>query len=242
MVKKLRTMKYNRFATNVRYQARFASPQFQLPNVAAEVIEGFYNALNPRFTLNLSDLQSLGGHSYADVALRISLLSGKGQLEVRPDRFSTFFQDLRSDEELITVRDCVELSEDALATTLPDLEVLDRAIQLSFWLKCEGGPDAVTELLNQHGQRGLPIAKEDFGAQDFDHTLRVDLRNSDERWQVNFSFQKSVPGADLFFLVDSSYTEAGKYNSFEQRVEHITSLSLKMLKTLGLEPEGENVD
>lgn len=231
-------MHFKSHRINVNYQIEFVQPLFQLPSMAVQVIEAFYKTLNPRFSLQMSDLQSRSGTTYADVALIFNLFSGAGLLEIRPDKFSATFQNLRSEADLKKVRDCVELSEDTIRDLFPSLEVSRCLIRLSLWLQCEGGADAVNRILDKHGSAGFPIAKEDFGAQDLEYTLRAELKNVDERWQTGFTLQRSaISEAELFYGIDATYEAVGKYNSLEQRVEHTREMSLGLLATLGLEPE-----
>src|SRR5262245_4833454 len=71
----------------------YREPYLQLPGKAAEVLEGYYKALHPRYRIDLKDLQSLGGTSFGDLKFVISALAGRAKVEVTPAVMITEYRD-----------------------------------------------------------------------------------------------------------------------------------------------------
>ena len=225
------------YRVDIGYEIDFAQPVFELPTKAVQVLEAFYKCLSPRFPMGMSDLQSLGGVSYADIMLRINLSGANGAIAITAERLSASFTGLRSNDELKTVENCVTLSEDALNMALPELSVRARNIRVLSWLECEGGSDAVKRLLDKHGQAELPLAGVDLGADELNYRFGAELTNAGERWSAVISLEGSaIKQANLYFRLETNFLEDGKYDSLERRIEHTRDLYYRILKGFGLEP------
>ncbi len=155
-------MWYSTHRLDIGYGLTLAEPAFELPTIGQKIFETFYKALNPRFSINLSDLQTTAARTYEDFSYVINLFGGSGTLTVKTQELSATFERLSTREHLKLVSDCVALSEEALWTVLPDAKLKGRKFTVLSWLKCEGGAQAVHELLQRHGGQGIPIAPGDF--------------------------------------------------------------------------------
>ncbi len=232
-------MRFSLYRLNIAYEMAFKEPAFEVPQSAVGILTAFYRALSPRFPpLRMSDLQVAGGGALSDVAVRVGLLSLNGLLEVSVEKFTGNFQALQTEEQITTVKDCIALSEEALAKALPEVEAGATAIRTTSWIKCEGGVSASQELLKRYGDSGLGMPIEKFEATGINYSPTAQLRNEAERWGVTFLLERSaIEQAHLYFMCNATYMDGGRYNSLDERAQHIRAMYLGILQHFGLEPE-----
>lgn len=230
-------MQFSVYRLNVTYEVGFKEPAFEIARSPVPILTAFHQRLHPRFGLRLSDLQVLGGTAMSDVRIRIALFNGQGSLEVAADKFSCSFEGLRIWQDATLVKDCIALSEEALAEALPELNAKTTAIKTSSWLICDGGEMAVKEVLGRFGDSAICMANAKLGATNISHSLRSQFQNESERWSVAFGLERSlVEGSDLFVMCDGTYSDGGLYAGLDERTEHLQGLYLGILEQFGLEP------
>ena len=77
-------MIYSVSRTAVSMASTFSEPIFQLGVHASEIMETFYKSLQSSQRLELKDLLTAGGTSYADLKLIIRMPGGAGQIDITP--------------------------------------------------------------------------------------------------------------------------------------------------------------
>ena len=222
---------------DIGYGLTLAEPAFELPTIGQKVFETFYKTLSPRFSINLSDLQTTAAKTYEDFSYVINLFGGSGTLNIKTQGLSATFERLSSAEHLKLVSDCVTLCEEALWTVLPDAELKSRKFTVLSWLKCEGGAQAVHELLQRHGSQGVPIAPGDFTIENVRYRLGADFTTMSEGWGGGMTIETSVlDEADLYYRLEIAYLDTSHYSGLEPQIEHARELYLDILARFGLEP------
>lgn len=235
-------MEYTVDLMNINYEHVFAQPVFQVANMAPQIFEGFYKTINPRFAINLSDMQPLlPGNSMGNIGVKITLFNGNGVLEVTATQFSARFLNIRSKPNIETdieiVKDCIALSEDALAKLFPENIYSNISIKILSWLKCKDGAQAAYDLLRKHAKLELT---HNLDATDIESAPRAILKNRNEGWGAVSSLERSGDEQfHLFFLLDIRYSEGSKYNNLSACAEHVQTVYLGLLAQFGLEPAQE---
>ena len=229
-------MRFTTHRLDIGYGLTLAEPAFELPTIGHRVFETFYKTLSPRFSVSLSDLQSNPARTYEDFSYTINLLGGSGTLKIKTQGLAASFERLSSDEHLKLISDCVALCEEALWTVLPDSGLKSRQFTVVSWLKCEGGAQAVNDLLQRHGSQGIPIATGDFAIEDIYYRLGADFTTMSEGWDGKLALERSaLDGADLFYRLETAYLGNSRYSGLEPQIEHARELYFGILRGFGLE-------
>lgn len=223
---------------NVTYEVTFKEPAFAVPQSAVPILDSFYKALAPRYGIRVSDLQITSGNLLSDMAVRVTLFRGNGSLEVSVEKFSGKFQGLKTEEDVMAVKDCLNLSGDALNKALPDFSERATAIGTTAWLTCDTEESEIKELLKNFGESGTNIPFEEFGATEINYSQKAAFSNTEESWSVAFGLERSaIPGSHVFFDCNANYLNGGRYNSLDERVEHVRRIWLGVLQNFRLEPQ-----
>lgn len=233
-------MKVSIHFMSVAYEAGFKEPAFDVPQSAPQILADFYRALSPKFPIKLSDMQAFGGNRLSDVNVRILLFSGNGQLELRLDKFSAVFHSVRTTEDVGIVRTCINICNEVLNTTLPNMIVEKTSIRIDSWLACEGAAAAAQGLLDELHPPRVHSGVKGFDDAKLRHLESAELRNDAEGWSAIFGLDESlIPQAHLYFSCSVTYTEAGRYKTLSERTEHAEGVYRNILTYYGLEAESD---
>lgn len=228
-------MDFSLHRLDLTYEVPFQHPAFEAARSAAQILECFYETINPRFSLSLADLQASVPTSMGDVSIRVQMFNGSGLLEVGTGRFFGRFERLQSDSDLKIVSDCIELAEEALRKSLPNATAEGARFVLGSWLVCEGGSEAVENILKPRGDAAFGISPAQFNGDAIHYSLQAELIAQQERWNARLRLERSyIEIAHLFFACDLTYMNDGKYNSLPERIGHVQKLCLDFLSHFGL--------
>jgi hypothetical protein len=233
-----RHMKAQVARVDVSYEVSFRRPLLDWASVALPLFQSFYDRLSENFTVSLADVAVHADPHPAYAAASISLFGGAGAVELRPDRWRATFRNLRTEEDRKIVRRCLGLVESATeAGSRPDRpKSAQTLVTVASWYVCDEGATGVTELLGRHGSLGIPISRGFLGAEQIDFNVNPRLRNPTEGWDATFLIQPSVlEGTHLFANYSGTYVEGGRYNSIEQKAEHVKLMLTGMLEKIGVE-------
>ena len=229
-------MQFSTQLISLNYERNFKSPAFGLLESRVSILREFYEKINPRFPLNLSDMVALPGNTLDNIGIKITLFNGNGVLELSAEKMDLCFTNLISEEDILVAKDVISLYEESFFGVFSNAQIKDTAIKTSSWLQLQDDEKAGNSILNNFSS-SYNINPEDFGADAFgDPVLKTSLMNLEEGWAVSFHLEKSkIPKAQLFFMCDCVYLEYGRYNSLDDRKDHIRKMYLKFLAHLGLE-------
>jgi hypothetical protein len=220
---------------DLTYEHMFARPAFDLGRGGVDLVAGLYRSLSERFPLSLSDLVVSAGATLADLVVRVSLFRGQGTVEVRADRLMARFEGLQRSEDVAVVKEAVTLAEAGVAPCLPGLSYRGATVRTSTWVRCEGGGDAVRDLLQAHGEAGFPLDAGALGAQTVAYSLGARLSSETDQWTADFLLERSaVQTYDLFYALGVNYSEEGRYGDLEARSGHLEALYAAILGRFGL--------
>lgn len=222
---------------DIDYGVTLAEPVFELSTMGHKVFAEFYRALNPRFPTSLADLKVSQASTYEDFSYVIDVFGENGTLRIGAQGLSAAFRRLSSEEHLKLISDCIALSEEALRTILPESRLKDRKFNVLSWLKCEGGAEAVKDLLQRHGSQGIPIGVGDFAIEDLDYRLGTDFTNKSEGWAGKLALEMSaLLEADLYYRIETAYLDNSHYSGLESQIAHTRQLYFDILRRFELEP------
>lgn len=221
---------------DVVYERPFVRPMFQVSRSAVEIIECFYTTLTSEFLIAMSDLTVAHAQSMADIAIRTSLFGGNGLLELNVEKFTARFEGLRTKDDSDVAKNVILLSEAAMEKALPEAQYKGALIRTSAWMACDGGERAVQNLLNKYGTPKLAVSPSKFGADNVKPLIHTEYTNEREGWHVKLFMDLSeLAGAHLYVLCNGTYTEDGKFVTFEERANHLENIYKDLFKHYDLE-------
>jgi hypothetical protein len=234
-------MEVSLFRMDLAYEVPFKRPIFEIARPGAPILRAYYDALNPRFPLSMSDLQApSAATSFGDVLFRVVLFAGSGVLETTLTRFYARFERIQSQQDLKVVSDCVNLSEQALKSAATELEPIGARIMSASWLSCEGGAEAANAFLTGMARTSVDLRAESYGASSVIGTIGAELVSGEDLWSARFRIEKSLmERAHIFYHFEINHLQNGRFGSFEERTQHAESLYLLILNRLGITTKGQ---
>jgi hypothetical protein len=232
-------MKATLARADVAYEVSFKKPLFDREREAPPLLQSLYDALSDNFPISLNDISTNMNAPPAQVSATIGLFGGAGWIELRLDRWRAGFRNLRTEEDRKLIIRCLDVAGRAIQTFSDRLRTTSTVLNVSSWLVCDQGMSGVATLLSNHGSLGIQIDRGFLGAEEIHFSINPRLRNSTEGWDVIFLFQASaMEGTHLFANFNGTYIEGGRYNTIDQRAEHVRVMLSGMLEKLGVELTG----
>ena len=215
------------------YELAFKKPVFDVPKSSVELLQAFHEAFSPRFLIQPSEMQVLGGTALSDVVVQIAF--GVFSFEIRIDRLKGVFH-LRGSDDVTSAKDCIHLAEDSLFKVLPQIDRASSSIRLRSWLNCQDGKEEADKILGQfNGKPGFDVPIEKLGASIARYDLTGTIENPEERWQANYVLQPSaLKDSHVFFVYDVTYQEGGSYPEFDDRAKHFGRIFFGVLDHFGI--------
>lgn len=145
----------------------------------------------------LTDMQSLGGTSFGDLKLTISVYNGSGRIEITPSGLVTDLRNLvQTDEDLKAIRDYLVTCEHALLSAVRSDEqstpqVLQREFRANMWVECEDGKEAAESWLQQRGEAALGLGADKYPDMRREFTLQAQLVDERGQRRMGIGIQKS---------------------------------------------------
>lgn len=227
---------------DLTYDVEFDPPAFALPKAGTDVLKALYEKIHPRFPINTRDMQVTGGNELSDVRLRATLFGGNGVIDVRVDRMSLGFDNLKKEADLTECKDCVRLSEAALQDSLPAVHFREVAIKPTLFLKLKGGEEDVENYMSRLPGTRIRLDLSEFGAAVQRPEVSLEVGNPEEGWYVLFhAFRDREEASSLILSCQAFYQANGRVRGLEDRADHLKKLLKAFLGGMGLEPEGWTV-
>ena len=153
------------------------------------------------------------------------------------DGYKAKFYDLQSPESIEQAKRHAMLFETVVSEFMQDGIPAHWKIVLPCWLSIRE-PDSVkiTEKLIRN-LTWLPDSNDPFeiGATSVSSGVRFDCVNLDESWNVGIMLNKSfLRGSDLFIEFSGEYQSGSRFETFNQKLEHLSSVLTSVIEKLGL--------
>jgi hypothetical protein len=220
----------------------FRQPALRLGVDASDVMETFYQALQPTLRLNLDDLLSFGGNSYADLKLTIRTFGGGGRIDITPGALSVELGELPQNTGYAGLaKDHLQLCEDTLRKALKSVEISQRSMRTHLWLACEGGSEGVEAFLGAKGNAALKLDQGAYAGLKKEFTLKFSALDPSKATNVGFALERSLREGDLFVAFDHMHYGSPDVTQtvVKQFGEAETDLYALMLH-VGLEPKRDD--
>ena len=219
----------------LEYTAVFGRPLFSLARRQAELAETWFDKSAAALPVDLSDMQAIGGTTYADVAVTLRLPRLRGSLEVRVDRIHGALRRRSaaggSGSGNGRSRYVHRGGQRSLSRCSSGIHLGCRSF--AGWT-CGGDKHGVETLLASRQQVQFdPLA---VGAEIVRFAVRGQLTNESEAWSLAFGLEPSLlPGYDLYLICQATYEAGSPYGSVEARWAHVREAGPKVLHQFGFE-------
>lgn len=231
-------MRYKINYAEFSYEAYFGSPFFVVAMSPGVVLTAVHKNLSPKYSIPTRDMAVDAARSVGDIRARISLFNGRGSLEFGTDVFAARFNEPRTDTDFEVIRDCIQLTYDALSSLsiTPAVVFREEAINLRMFL--ELASDAHEFL------RDIVPRSEVYPFDEGNNNTEVipgfhsEIVRSEEKWDFSLGVQRAIRSRKELFLVGSMrFYEGGRYATMSEKAEHYTTVMKAAVARLKLEPE-----
>jgi hypothetical protein len=229
-------MKVTVARVDVIYEVNFRRPLFDREREVPPLLQSLYDTLSDNFGISLSDVSVHLADSLPNVFAMVNLFGGAGSVELRLDRWRAVFRNIRTDEDRKIIIRCLNLAGGAIENFSDRSRSSRNLVNVSVWYVCDAGSTGVAKMLSQHGSSGMRIERGFLGSEEIEFSLYPRLLNKTEGWDVTFLVQRSwLEPSHLFINYSGTYLEGGRYNTIDQKADHIKQMFGGLLETLGLD-------
>ena len=221
---------------DLTYEAIFSTLSFDLPGLGAELLKSLYENINPQFPITAADMRVLGGSSLSDVRVQVDMFNGLGLIDVTADKLSMNFRSLQNDGDLTICKNCISLSEQAVRSALPNLQVDAVALRPTLFLaldrKVESASSHIAQVVGSAAQFNL----DEFGNPAQYPGVNLEVENTEEDWNAIFNaYRDRGDQSSLIVSCHALYREDGIIRGLEERASHLERLIRAFLSGIGLE-------
>jgi hypothetical protein len=225
----------------VRFDATYAmafEPAFtSLVGAVPEFLVALYDAFHSRYPsiISVDVFRALNASSLAEVGVKITLLSGKINLEIRVDKMTLVALNLNSPDEISFARDSLYIARDVVAGRGDGFSAGRCDLRLATWLSVDGGALAGKDLLSKVVVPTREIDVSKLGAEKVFYQPRVNVINEKNGWQLTALLEPSVvPGSDLFLIRDFAFFSGNSVGGAEQQFSLVENTTPAIFDWLGL--------
>lgn len=229
-----RHMKATLARADVTYEVSFKKPLFD-QGAHPPLVQSVYDTLSDNFSISLPDVGVNAGPAPSHIFVVMNLFGGAGSVELRLDRWRASFKGLMNENDRKLIIRCLNLVTVALEGASDRISPARTVLTVASWYKCDEGAPGVASMLSEHGSLGIEVDRGFLGAEQIDYTINPHMRNPTEGWDALFFIQESqLEGTHLFLNYTGNYVTGGRYNSVDQKADHIATMISGMLGALGV--------
>jgi hypothetical protein len=221
---------------DVLHELSFVQPAFVLARNASEIVQIFHETIAPRYPIPPEHMAVNAASILSDLFIRIGLFGNLAALELRVDKMTLRFPQSHGPESIKIVKDTVLLAYDALRKAVPDVRFARALFSLGAWLVLDGGTEAAQKLLREHAMPSSLIDPIQLGGQTASYTLRANVPNPSEKWDVQIAAEPSaIPQANLFVQINLTFQDGTSYHGIDAQISLTEHLVPKIFASLGID-------
>jgi hypothetical protein len=216
------------------YTASFVPPMLSLAGTIPDAMKVVYGTFVERYPgIRPDALRALNTNVLAEVGVSINPLDNRIEIVLRVDQIGVRAVNLRNDQEVRFVVDCILITHSAARKLAPTITIGSTIINVSTWIGVDGGAGQVEKILSaaSRSSRSNLLKGASLGAKSVAFLPRVVLGNDQEGWQLTVAAEKSaIPEADLFVVRQYIFGPPMRYADFEQQFTFIQTSARETLK------------
>lgn len=221
------------------YTASFVPPMLSLAGTIPDAMKVVYGTFVERYPgIRPDALRALNTNVLAEVGISINLLDNRIESLLRVDQIGVRAVNLRNDQEVRFVVDCILITHGAARKLAPTITIGSAIINVSTWISVDGGPGQAEKILSAASRpsRSNFLKGASLGAKSVAFLPRVVLGNDQEGWQLTVAAEKSaIPEADLFMARQYVFGPPMRYSGFDEQFAFIQTSANIISEWLGLD-------
>ncbi len=172
-----------------------------------------------------------GGTALSDVRVRVTLFGGNGTIDVTADRLSFRFTGLRQHQDLDICNQCIALAEQALGSTMPDVEIGLVSIRPMLTLRLDDESTDARGYLKAVVKPAVRMDLSELGAAALHPCVNLEVQNNDERWRaVLHAYPSEMDRFSIVVACSITYTASPESQSGEERNDRLWKLVTGLLR------------
>lgn len=223
---------------DAHYEVAFTRPAFSRIASFAQIIEPIYDAFSSELAIPRDAICLENGNTIATAGVTLTLFSGLSVFEARLDGYKAHFLDLRSSDAIDRAKRHAKLFEDATCGFLTEGVPAHSRVVTPSWLSLEGGIPAAEALARS--LTWLPDSVDPFQieATNTRSLVKFECLNNSDLWKIGITVDKSaLQEADLFLELSGEYASGSHFDSFDDKANHLATVSRAVIDKLGLTVE-----
>lgn len=208
-------------------------PIFNWNGVAPRFFEMIYDALNPEYTVNVSDFSTVVGASLGELVAKYNILGSKSYVALSAEKL-TFEFPFQAPNDYRTIVSIVEKIDSSFKEKFAQHKYRSLQIIIAEHAYIIDGT-AVADYLERYK---ISTMEEMLHDSNIVHTPGVRFTNTDENrsWRVNCTAEASVLIDGLFLLLDLNFLDESLANDeFHKKLIRYQQITEACLLALGLE-------
>ena len=191
--------------------------------------------LESRFSISPGNMHLWAGTSLADVRLRIDMFGGRGQIEVAVDKLSIDFDNLKTASDIAICQDCVAASEQTIQGFWPDMNFAFSFVNLNYTVELGDGIESARDYLSQLTVPKISLDLADIQGAVERPSIRLDIENEKEKWDVSISSERRVGGKkSIFVSIIATFHGDSTVHGAKNRIDLANRLIDLYFKGIGL--------
>ncbi len=232
-------MDYKLRTFQITHEATFLAPQFGILGIGAttKLLDELYTHINPRFPINMKDMQVHACTKLDDVRVRLELFSGNGVIEISASKFGAIFKNAVSGQDLNIIKDCIQSSLTALFTTVPAARFKEDTIHANLILDLQGKQNNASGFLRGVIANQYNVNASQVGATVSHYGVHVEFENAEQKWLLTVDVQRSWGEQQALFIASHAYFyETSAVPIFEDKINLLYNAITHVNENIGLTP------
>lgn len=226
---------------DLTYEALFSAPAFDLPARNTTLLKALYENFHPEVHIESNDMHVVGGSKLSEVRVGVTLSGGRVRIDVAADKFSLEFSGLQSSADIGMCKSCIQWSEQAVKSVLPDIVFEIILIRPLLFFELDGGVGSSKEHLAQVAGYLAQFDLSGFSGADLQPKIDINVENTEENWFAMMNAWPTVgQSATLNVSCFVRYSAGGTIHGLDNQANHIQNLIEMFLSGIGLEITDSN--
>lgn len=229
-------MKATAIRLDLLHELLLLKPVFSLARSTPDILKVFYETISPRFPIATENMSVTASNVLSDLHVRIGLFANTVSLELRPQKMTLLATNIRERASVSVLKDLLSLSHEGFEKAFEEKPAGNSRFLLHLWLAVEGGVEAARAAIGRSAVPHLTIKPSSIGAETISYSVRAQLQNKKDGWEITVAEEPSIiSDAHVFLVIDSRFGSSTKYSRLADQVSFIEDTSPKLLASLGLE-------
>jgi len=225
---------------DILYDVGFRTPFFSLARSNVEVLQALYQQFAPKYGIQSSDLQAVGGTVLSHLRATLTLFRGNGIIEISSDRLHAKFTNATAKDDGVIVQDCISRALIALADFVPESQLGTELVTIHSFLGIAGGTKHRNAFLDRFQIPYIDALSKSFTDRAISPAIKLDIQSESEKGSISVELSRAWGDAEAIFLaLNGNFSMGISVQTLPRRAEIIQDVLKRILGAVGLESESQ---